>query len=324
MPHNIDRPGHRANIPNARTERMFERNRQLGAEATRASVQVAPARPGGYNRLHLPESAEKLIVGTRSVIGARLGEVRERTANEPLTKLAAARRAFILQDRRLRRLDKEELTTSELTSEYMAKAILFSPTASEAQVGRNKRQLAEFNDMLMDCATSIAPSAAKAFVPMMQSEIINFNRQVGHSPDIAMDENLRERVVGLSAEIATTRALLTDPDLQVTNPDVTQDLRGIDLTVQREDATVHIDLKRRGKFGYWTEELRDSGRLTPPDYQAAIRTGIAFTGYDHGDDGPKYTVNADLFGEPDGFDYSPRGQAAAISLVHGLLDRHTT
>lgn len=324
MHHRVDRPGNRANIPNAQTERMFTRDKQLGAEAARASVQLAPARPGGYNRLHLPESAEKLIVGTRGVIGARLKEVRERTANEPLTKIAAARRAFILQDRRLRRLDTEELTTSGLTAEFMAKAILFSPTASEAQVSGNKRQLAEFNDMLMDCATSIAPSAAKAFVPMMQSEIINFNRKVEHSPDIAMGNELRERVVGLSAEIATTRALAAEPDLRVTNPDVTQDLRGIDLTVQRQDATVHIDLKRRAKFGYWTEELRDSGRLDPSEYQAALRTGIAFTGYDHEDDAPKYAVNADLFGEPDGFDYSPRGQAAAVSLVRGLLARHTT
>lgn len=321
MAHNIDRPGSRANAPRISTERLLARNKRLGEQAAAQAVQVGPSRRQGYNDFPFPKSAEKLIAGTRGVVGARLREAREKTANERLTKLALVRRAFILQDRRLQQPEMEDLTTSQLTSEFMARAVLFSPTASEAQRKGNKRSLAEFNDMVMACATAISPSAADVFVPMMESEIRNFCQHAGHSPDIVEDNNLKRMVTGLSSEIATTRALRTDPELEVTNPGVTQDLEGIDIIIQRGDAKANIDLKRGGAFLYRLDDLQSMGHLSTEDYQEATRTGIVFTGYSNHDNTPKYAVNANLFGKMDGFDYTPRGQATALSVAHGLLDR---
>lgn len=321
MHHSVNRPGNRPNIPRVPTEHLLVQSKRLGAQATARTAEVGSSRLQGYNGFLFPKSAEKLIAGTRGVIGARLREVREKTANEQLTRLAVVRRAFIVQDRRLQQPEMEDLTTSQLTSEFMARAVLFSPTASEAQQKGNKRSLAEFNDMLMACATVISPSAANAFVPMMEGEIRNFCQHAGHSADIVEDNNIKKRVVGLSSEIATTRALLTDPELQVSNPGIAQDLEGIDVTVQRGDAKVNIDLKRGGAFLYRLEDLQSMGHLNAEDYEAATHTGIAFTGYSNHDNTPKYAVNAELFGKMDGFDYTQRGQATVLDLAHGLLDR---
>lgn len=314
-----ERPGNRANFShNPKKEQL---NKPLGGRAVGAAVRAGKIERG-YGALQLPPSAEKLVLSTRGVIGARFKEAQD-TATERLTRPALVRRAFTLQSNRLEQPDRDDWTTSQLTSELIAKAVLFSPVASEAQRTGNKRQLAEFNDMFMECATCISPSAAKAFVPMMKSEINNFSRQAGVNPDITADNNLEKMMAGLAAEVATARALGTDPSLKIVAPGVDLDLQGVDLTVTREDThSLHMDLKRSRPFITKLDEMMSRGRMSREDYEDGIRYGYTFTGNNRTDKLPQYVVDAGRFGTLDGFDYDAKGQEEAVATVHDILDYH--
>ncbi len=315
----LDRPDNRAN---------YSRNPQTRERTARPLGNTAAA---AHDIRQPLSAAEKIALGVHQTIRDRLSETAQTFAGEKPSKAEHISRALLAQNERLRSDAKEDWTTTQLTQEYIARAVLMSPNASNAQMNRNsgrdvkqsKRRLSEFNDAVLDCATCIQPSVARNFIPMLKQQIIGFSRFADVQPTIIGNNNLESMMRGLAPEVGAYRALQMDGRFTVEAPGVDDDLKGKDLTVgSDEQHMVHLDLGMPGAFRRKIEDGIGYGSILPEDAADTQTYGYVYAGNDKEDGHPRYIVNAGTFGEIDGFDYTSEDQARVVGMVEDIMAYH--
>lgn len=312
----IDRPDGRAN---------YSLNPQTGERARRSLGNAATT----AHDIRQPFSAvEKISRGAEQAIKDRLAETAQEFGGERPSRAEHISRALLVQSERLASDAKDDWTTTQLTQEYVARTVLMSPFASNAQLHRNedpkhsKRRLAEFNDAVLDCATCIQPSVARDFIPLLKKQIVGFSQFAGIRPAIIENSNLENMMKGLAPEVGAYRALQADGEFTVEAPGVDEDLKGKDLTVSRDDQTVHLDLGMSGAFRRKIENGIKYGSILSDDAEDTQLAGYVYAGNDKEDGHPKYIVNAGEFGDIDGFNYKPEDQARVVAIVNDIMVYH--
>jgi hypothetical protein len=317
MTHLADRPRQ------TRTHEQVRRQnipRPVGNVALRGAVQTPDI------KTRPPSPSEKLMSATRAAVIDRLMAVQS-AEMEPQMPLERIKRAYLLQNRRLRGekdeltgekvVDTEELTTAEFASEQLARVILFSPMAADADKSENTWQLSQFNDMLAASAVAVSPSVLPNLKTILEGEIKQFNDKVaGRNYNIS--GQIARRLRGIDAEIAATRALKTNTELDVSMPATKGDLEGKDITVQRDGTIVHIDVKRKASYKKALIKMVEKGILTKEEARWGDEDGYAVTTQDK-DGGWKYLVDADALGKIGNLEYDQEGVKKTSELIEKLL-----
>ena len=324
---------HRRVNPNHRHYDTPHRRFMGGKVLNRANVNVLV----GERQTQLAQELRKDALDTMYSHLHELSEESRRETGRPLPVNAdGIRTAYIAQTARLR--DKQatsHMTPRQLTSEYMAKAILFSPQASDALVTRrhheSKATLSRYNDTIGEIAGSLPehmePGYKVAVVDALKAGSRDLNDRIGHSSEIAdkdpesgIDE-IWTIMNGEQDEIAPENALKDDPSLELIVPqDTASDLVGIDMQVKRlsDGKLINIDTKSHGKY------LSTVAKKTHVDWVDESATGPYYFVGIHENGYPHYLLNASAFGEipDDGFEYTPEGQEQLRRTVHEMLDSH--
>lgn len=338
MTHLADRPQHTRHHEQARRHSNEHRNRAAGG---RVLNRVDVGRPGS-NTTGERQLTDQLRAGARSAALAQLRHVREAHSRESGTtrpmNVEAVRNAYIAQKARLKdERVTDEMTRSQLTSELMAKAILFAPEVSDALKTRRHRQsreiLSQYNDVIAEIVESLpatlTPGYKTAIVDALKLESLALNQQIGHSSEISgkdhesgLDE-LRTIMNGVTYEIAPKNALRGDPNLEVITPkDTASDLAGIDMIVHRktDGKTMLVDMKTRGSYLSTVAEYQGKTWIDESSVRPYYRTQMQdMDGHRY----PHYLLNANSFSQipAESFDYTPAGQEKVRRIVHEMLDQ---
>jgi len=282
--------------------------------------------------------AETLTKGALAATYAHLHDVseqRRKTTGQPLPVSAEGiRDAYIVLDKKLRNKQyASRLTDEQLTSELMAKAILFAPQVSDALKTHHhddsKRVLAQYNDIVGEIARSLPTHMQlgykTAVVHALMKGSRDLNDKIGHSSEISGKDPasgidiIWSVMKGVQDEIASETAIENDPTLRLIVPeDIDSDLRGIDMMVESiaNGKIINIDTKSHGKY-LSTVAIKE--HVDWVDEQAIgpyYYVGMHENGHQH------FLLNASAFGElPDNsLTYTPEGQAKLIRVVHEMLE----
>ena len=342
MPHFGDRPQSKKSHSHLRDKPVVPRKIGRGA-LNSGDVRRPGVQSTGEVRTTL---VEKLQRNTRAAASGHLRRVREvferRDGTKPPLNDGLVRQAYNSQRKRLMdRKITDEMTTAQLTAELMAKAVLFSPTVSDAlkhrHTQRSKDEFAEWNDILGEISRSLPgqlqPGYKTGVADVLKAESLALGNQIGHSVEICGRDpktgrdNILQDLLGVQGEVSAMNDLQTDPRLSVKVPegsefgtdDVELDREGIDMIVERpEDGKkIFIDAKSHGSYLRYISDLQGV-RYVPEDSVGSYY----FTEF-HRRGAPHYLLNIDAFGEipADGFHYTPQGRAQLLRTVHEMLDQ---
>lgn len=342
MPHT---PNHAPQIRNYNYNNGVAATRSIGHSALAVE---GLRQPEQRQKLETRTSSplERLQMNTRAAVTNHLNRVRDvlerRDGTKPKMDANLVRQAYISQRRRL--MDKkitEEMTTTQLTAELMAKAVFFGPTVSDALKNRHsqrsKNEFAEWNDILAEIARSLPsgklqPGFKSGLADVLKNEIRVLSDEINHSAEICgkdpktKRDNIFQDFLGVQGEISAINDLQTDKQLDVRVPDADEfgvdevelDREGIDAVIQRtgDGKEIFVDMKSHGSYLRHIAEMQGKSFIPEESVGRSYFTGI------HKRGAPHYLLNIDSYGEipADGFHFNEQGRAQLLRDIHNLLD----
>ncbi|MCA9335209.1 hypothetical protein KC953_03640 [Candidatus Saccharibacteria bacterium] len=334
-------PNHQNNKFNRDTLRGGPSSRAVGGVSLRANGIRLPDR----HNVHA-SPRERLRASTHNAVENHLrnlsGAIERRDGRRPEMNAAFIRNAYISQRKRMKNEKVTgDMTTSQLTAELMAKAVLFGPTVSDAlkhrHTRRSKDEFAEWNDILAEIARSLPsgqlqPGFKTDIASVLKEEILALSNQIHHSAEIcgkdpkSKRDNITQDFLGVQGEVSVVNDLQTDTSLDVRVPDAEEfgvsgielDREGIDVVIGRpEDGkTIFVDLKSHGSYLNRIADLQGEKFIDEDSVGRCYFTGM------HERGAPHYLIDIDSYGEipADGFHFTEQGRIQLISDVHYLLD----
>lgn len=264
--------------------------------------------------------AERVWQATDSVVHTRLNEAHAqlKEGEGQLTPEGLAKLAYANHVRHMEQADTDEMTTTELTANQIALAMLESPLAAKADKDqqtnparnphdRAKRvgSLIQFNHDLAATLSHMSPNMIADFPQKLLERTHKLFGDKLRLPTFDR-QDFNRIVAGVSREVAFSRALqgLLPEGWKLRHATVREDLIGIDIVVDTPDGPINIDTKTSGAFEKALASLWADHRISQAEYDAALEDRfVQITTNDGRDMRAVYVLDADSLGEVRNFEY---------------------